>query len=64
MVIIHQDRSVPNDKQSDLKENNAYPFEIIQNLKGFRTGDINIASLTKYILVNYRFIFKKNDLIF
>ena len=47
--IIHQDKSVPNDKQSDLKENNACPLEIIQNLKGFRIGLINIASLTKYI---------------
>ena len=47
--IIHQDKSVPNDKQSDLKENNACPLEIIQNLKGFRIGHINIASLTKYI---------------
>ena len=47
--IIHQDKLVPNDKQSDLKENNACPLEIIQNLKGFRIGHINIASLTKYI---------------
>ena len=47
--IIHQDKCVPNDKQSDLKENNACPLEIIQNLKGFRIGHINIASLTKYI---------------
>ena len=47
--IIHQDKFVPNDKQSDLKENNACPLEIIQNLKGFRIGHINIASLTKYI---------------
>ena len=47
--IIHHDKSVPSDKQSDLKENNAYHLEIIQNLKSFRIGHINIASLTKYI---------------
>ena len=46
---IYQDKSVPSGNQSNLKENDACPLEIIQNLKGFRIGHINIASLTKYI---------------
>ena len=46
---IYQDKSVPNDNQSNLKENNACPLKVIQNLKGFRIGHINIASLTKYV---------------
>ena len=46
---IDKDKSLSDDKELNLKENNACPLEIIQNLKGFRIGHINIASLTRYI---------------
>ena len=46
---IDKDKYLSDDKELNLKENNSCPLEIIQNLKGFRIGHINIASLTRYI---------------
>ena len=46
---IDKDKSLSDDKELNLKENNACPLEIIQNLKGFRIGYVNIASLNRYI---------------
>ena len=48
-IAIREDELSSINNKYNLEENNACPLDIIQNLKGFRTGHINIASFTKYI---------------